>query len=149
MTALRSYRRNRRRAGLSVSAAAADTSRRPRGLELAIQTGLLQCHRQTVFVQEDDGQISPNDIRRLWALRHDDDLALARSQRQPGLFDPDLVERLSIVGPIAPHFARRTSPGGIQMIRRDGRNRCAGTKTASSCDAVSSGRYTTAPTAHL
>jgi len=102
----------------------------PRGHAAAVTTGLAQAQGQTVFVQEDDAALSPTDLRRLWSLRSDRDCVVARTQRQPGVFHPELLERLSTWGQALKNLARRTSPGGIQMIRRDAAQSLAGANFA-------------------
>jgi polyisoprenyl-phosphate glycosyltransferase len=91
----------------------------PRGREAAVKTGLASARGQTVLVQEDAVALSPTDLRRLWSLRHDPGVVTARTQQQPGIFHPDLLERLSTWGQALRNLARRTSAGGIRMIRRD------------------------------
>jgi glycosyltransferase involved in cell wall biosynthesis len=102
----------------------------PRGRDAAIKTGLALARGQTLLVQEDGASLSPTELRRLWSLRHDRGLVIARTQRQPGVFDPDLLERLSTWGQALRNLARRTTPGGIQMIRRDGAASLAGSNLA-------------------
>jgi hypothetical protein len=47
-------------------------------------------------------------------------------QRKPGIFDPELLDRLMTWGQALRNLARRSSPGGIQMIRRDEAQSLAG-----------------------
>jgi len=89
-----------------------------RGPSAAAKTGLAAARGRTILVQEDLAAISANDLRRLWSLRHDQDLVIARTQNQPGVFSPALIERLSTWGQSLRNMRKRTS--GIQMIRRDG-----------------------------
>jgi cellulose synthase/poly-beta-1,6-N-acetylglucosamine synthase-like glycosyltransferase len=98
----------------------------PRGRDVAIKTGLSISQGQTVLVQEDFADISPTHLRRLWSLRDDPQVVMARSQRQAGIFDSALLERLTTWGQALRNLARRASPGGIQMIRRDGAQSLAG-----------------------
>jgi polyisoprenyl-phosphate glycosyltransferase len=91
----------------------------PRGKVAAVKSGLASSTGQTVFVQEDVRPVSPAHLRRLWSLRHNREVVMARSQRQPGILDADLLERLTTWGQSLRNLARRASPGGIQMIRRD------------------------------
>jgi glycosyltransferase involved in cell wall biosynthesis len=90
-----------------------------RGIEAARTTGLRHASGQTVMVQEDSGLPSPTQLRRLWSLRHDRDLIMARSQQRPRVFDADLLERLTTWGQTLRNLGSRTSAGGVQMIRRD------------------------------
>lgn len=90
----------------------------PRGLDAAVKTGLAWAQGQTVFVQEDPLAVSPTDLVRLWSLRHDREVVLARAQSRPGLFDAGLLERLTTWGQALRKIARGKSAGGIHMIRR-------------------------------
>jgi hypothetical protein len=101
-----------------------------RGRDVAVKTGLASAQGQTVLVQEDFAAVSPTDLRRLWSLRHDDDVVMARTQHQPGVFDPALLERLATWGQTLRNLAQRMSPGGIQMIRRDAAQSLAGNTAA-------------------
>jgi cellulose synthase/poly-beta-1,6-N-acetylglucosamine synthase-like glycosyltransferase len=89
-----------------------------RGRDMAVKTGLAQATGRTVLVCEDTA-FSPTDLRRLWSLRQDRELVMARTQKQPGVLDPDLLERLTTWGQSLRNLAKRASSGGIQMIRRD------------------------------
>jgi glycosyltransferase involved in cell wall biosynthesis len=91
----------------------------PSGRDVAIKTGLSQAQGRTVLVSEDGGTISPTDLRRLWSLRHDRGVVIARAQQRPGALDPGLLDRLTTWGQALRNLARRTGCGGIQMIRRD------------------------------
>jgi hypothetical protein len=84
-----------------------------------VKTGLASATGETVFVPEDVAPLSPTDLRRLWSLRHERGVVLSRLQRRPGIFDPELLDRLATWGQALRNLARRSSPGGIQMIRRD------------------------------
>jgi glycosyltransferase involved in cell wall biosynthesis len=89
-----------------------------RGREAAVKAGLARARGRTVLVRE-CAALSTNDLRRLWSLRHNRDLLMARSQKRPGVLDPDLLERLTTWGESLRNLAKRASAGGIQMIRRD------------------------------
>jgi cellulose synthase/poly-beta-1,6-N-acetylglucosamine synthase-like glycosyltransferase len=97
-----------------------------RGREIAVKTGLASAQGQTVLVQEDFADVSPTHLRRLWSLRDDPHVVMARSQRRAGIFDSALLERLTTWGQALRNLARRATPGGIQMIRRDGAQALAG-----------------------
>lgn len=116
----------------------------PRGRNIAIKTGLSSAQGQTVLVQEDFADVSPTHLRRLWSLRDNPQIVMARSQRQAGIFDSALLERLTTWGQALRNLARRASPGGIQMIRRDGAQSLAGANAVIQCDANTAG-CTTAP----
>jgi cellulose synthase/poly-beta-1,6-N-acetylglucosamine synthase-like glycosyltransferase len=120
----------------------------PRGRDIAVKTGLSSAQGQTVLVQEDFADVSPTDLRRLWSLRHDRQVVMARSQRQAGIFDAALLERLTTWGQALRNLARRASPGGIQMIRRDGAQSLAGANAVIQGDA-NTAECTTAPTDRL
>ena len=100
------------------------------GREAAVRTGLVNSQGETVLVQEDFAFVSPADLRRLWSLRHDDGIAMARTQQQRGVFDPAMLDRLNSWGKALRNLARRASPGGIQMIRRDAAQFLAGSNSA-------------------
>jgi polyisoprenyl-phosphate glycosyltransferase len=122
-----------------------------RGHAAAVKAGLAQVQGQTIFVQEDGASLSPTDLRWLWSLRSDRNCAIARTQRQRGVLDPELLERLSTWGQSLRNLARRTSPGGIQMIRRDAAQSLAGCNLGANEMAADQptniARCTTAPTA--
>jgi hypothetical protein len=90
----------------------------PRGSAAAVATGLAWAQGETVFVQEEAADLSSTDLRRLWSLRHDREVVMARAGRQPGLFDPSLIERLTTWGQALRNRARGHSAGSIHMIRR-------------------------------
>lgn len=90
-----------------------------RGREPAVKTGLASATGELVFVPEDLAPLSPTDLRRLWSLRHERGVVLSRLQRKPGILDPELLDRLTTWGQSLRNLARKSSPGGIQMIRRD------------------------------
>jgi glycosyltransferase involved in cell wall biosynthesis len=89
--------------------------RQTMGTEAALRTGLQWASGHTVFVQEDAASLSPADLRRLWALRNDEELVMARSQPRPGIFDDRLLARLSQWGR---NLQTAAAGGGIHMIRR-------------------------------
>jgi polyisoprenyl-phosphate glycosyltransferase len=103
---------------------------RPQGQQAAIQTGLSRAQGRTVLIREDAAPVSSTDLRRLWSLRNDRSLVMARAQQRPGVFDPELLDRLTTWGQALRNLARRTSRGGIQMIRRDGAQSLAGGNAA-------------------
>jgi glycosyltransferase involved in cell wall biosynthesis len=90
-----------------------------RGRDMAVKTGLASARGQTVLVKEDFAAISSTDLRRLWSLRHDEGVVMARTERQRGVFDPATLDRLNTWGHSLRNLAKRANPGGIQMIRRD------------------------------
>jgi dolichol-phosphate mannosyltransferase len=93
--------------------------RESRGAQAAVRTGLQWAQGRTVLVQEDPASLSPTDLRRLWSLRHDEELVMARAEPRPGIFDEQLLNRLSQWGQTLKTLSGDPSPrGGIHMIRR-------------------------------
>lgn len=90
----------------------------PRGAEATIQTGLRWAQGQTVLVQEDPAALSATELRRLWSLRREPAAAQERVMQRPGLFDPELLERLTTWGQSLRHLADGRSVGSVQMVRR-------------------------------
>ena len=90
-----------------------------KGHEAAIKTGLQWANGKTLFVQEAAIAPSHTDLRRLWSLRHDSDVVMARAARQPGLFQPELLDRLTTWGQSLRNLAGAAAASSIQMIRRD------------------------------
>lgn len=87
-----------------------------RGMAAAVQTGMARSCGDIVFVQEEQSEISTADIRRLWAMRDDEKLVLARAQSEarPAA---GLMDRLTRWAAALQQSAKRSSTG-IQMIRR-------------------------------
>jgi glycosyltransferase involved in cell wall biosynthesis len=88
-----------------------------RGIEAAVRTGLQWVTGRIVFVQENAASLSTADLRRLWALRHDEDVVMARADGRSSAFDQRLLDRLARWGRALQREAARA--GGIHMIRRD------------------------------
>jgi glycosyltransferase involved in cell wall biosynthesis len=114
----------------------------PLGQDAAIRTGVSRALGQTLLVHDTSGRLSPTDLRRLWSLRHDRQLVMARSQ-QPGVLDPALVERLCTWGQTLRNLQRQKLAGGLAMIRRDGAQAIQGRNQQ---PAANTAGYTTAPT---
>jgi dolichol-phosphate mannosyltransferase len=93
-------------------------SAEPQGREEAIKLGMARALGQTLLIHEGNGRLSPNDLRRLWSLRHDRGLVMAHAQ-QPGLLSSELIDRLTTWGQTLRNLARYKQSSGIQMIRRD------------------------------
>jgi glycosyltransferase involved in cell wall biosynthesis len=89
----------------------------PGGLEAAVQTAAAEAQGRTVLVQEDPAALSATELRRLWSLR-EDPAHPAGGQRQLGLFDPGLLERLTTWGQALRSHAR----GAISASRAISRN---------------------------
>jgi hypothetical protein len=111
-----------------------------RGRDTAVKSGLASARGSTLLVQEDRASISPTMLRRLWSLRHDRGIVMARTQQRPGLIDDEILERLTTWGQALRNLAKRASAGGIQMIRRDAAQSLAGSNP-------NTARCTTEPTA--
>lgn len=111
---------------------------RPGGLDAAAKTGLQSATGATVLVQEDSAPLSPAGLRRLWALRHDSSVVMARTQQRPGVFGPELLERLSTWGQALRELAKKNAAGGVQLIRRDGAERVSARSVAKACAIVDS-----------
>ena len=91
-----------------------------RGMAAAVQTGMARSCGDIVFIQEEQAEVSASDIRRLWEMRHDEKLVLARAQSAaPTTSHPasGLMDRLTRWAAALQQSASRTSMG-IQMIRR-------------------------------
>jgi len=92
----------------------------PLGFQAAANKGLRSASGETVIVQEDAAPLSPASLRRLWAMRHDPEIVMARTQQRVSVFEPDLLQRLSAWGQELRELANRNAAGGVQMIRREG-----------------------------
>lgn len=90
-----------------------------RGTQQAVRTGMEQARGDVVFVQDEQGAISSNDLRRLWEMRQDQQLVMARTPSKPLNIKPDLLDRLSAWGEALKQHAHETNQAGaIHMIRR-------------------------------
>jgi len=90
-----------------------------KGHQAAVKTGLQWAQGKTLFVQEAAIAPSHTDLRRLWLMRRDQDLVMARAARQPGVFQPELLDRLTTWGESLRKLAGGAAASSIQMIRRD------------------------------
>jgi cellulose synthase/poly-beta-1,6-N-acetylglucosamine synthase-like glycosyltransferase len=92
-----------------------------RGMAAAVQTGLARSCGDIVFVQEEQTEISTADIRRLWEMRHDEKLIMARAQSEVPKnriqSASGLMDRLTRWAAALQQAGRSTSTG-MQMIRR-------------------------------
>lgn len=85
------------------------------GYAAAVKSALAKTRGETVFVQEEGARLSPTDLRRLWSMREDENLVLARST--PGPLGQGLLSQLGLWGQ-ALRDAGPQNTGGVQMIRR-------------------------------
>jgi hypothetical protein len=90
-----------------------------KGHQAAVKTGLQWAQGQTLFVQEAATPPSHTDLRQLWLMRRDQDLVMARAARQPGVFQPELLDRLTTWGESLRKLSGGAAASSIQMIRRD------------------------------
>ena len=92
----------------------------PQGIEAAIRTGMLYCRGDVVFVQEGDETIRSDDLRKLWRLRDDEQLVMARASAPAARpLSPDLLGRLQNWGMMLKESAGNDDRG-LRMIRREG-----------------------------
>jgi glycosyltransferase involved in cell wall biosynthesis len=90
-----------------------------RGTQQAVRTGIEQARGEIVFVQDEHAAISSNDLRRLWELRQDQQLVMARTPSKPLNINPDLLDRLTAWGEALKQHANETNQAAaIHMIRR-------------------------------
>jgi len=90
-----------------------------RGTQQAVRTGLEQARGEIVFVQDEFANISSNDLRRLWEMRQNQQLVMARTPSKPLNISPDLLDRLTAWGEALKQHATETNQGAaIHMIRR-------------------------------
>ena len=90
-----------------------------RGAQQAVRTGIEQARGEIVFVQDEHAAISSNDLRRLWELRQNQQLVMARTPSKPLNLQPELLDRLTAWGEALKQHANETNQAGaIHMIRR-------------------------------
>jgi glycosyltransferase involved in cell wall biosynthesis len=90
-----------------------------RGTQQAVRTGIERARGEIVFVQDEDASISSNDLRRLWEMRQDQQLVMARTPAKPLNLKPELLDRLTAWGEaLKQHAAETNQAGAIHMIRR-------------------------------
>lgn len=91
----------------------------PRGTQQAVRTGLEQARGEIVFVQDENAAISSNDLRRLWELRQDQQLVMARTPSKPLNVSSDVLDRLTAWGEaLKLHASQTNNSAAIHMIRR-------------------------------
>lgn len=90
-----------------------------RGTQQAVRTGIEQARGEIVFVQDEHASISSNDLRRLWEMRQDQQLVMARTPSKPLNINPDLLDRLTAWGEaLKQHASETNQAAAIHMIRR-------------------------------
>lgn len=91
---------------------------RRQGQTAAVQTALTQATGDVVFVQEEGSEVCCSEIQKLWRMRHDRQLVMARAENPRKIPSPHLLDRVAGWGEQL-RQGEPASSGGIQMIRRD------------------------------
>ncbi len=92
---------------------------RRQGTSAAIQTGMDHTTGEMVMVHDAAQPISASDLRRLWAMRNDEDLVIARAEPEVKPLDVGLISRLMNWGRgVERASSDRPAASGTQMIRR-------------------------------
>lgn len=106
----------------------------PRGLEAAGQTGFSMARGSIVFIQEDNGPIRIEDLRRLYQLASDESIVAARAHSTttpPSLPIRRRLEASGIATPEPPQpkgtWPKRPDSSSLQMIRPAAMTRLAQT----------------------
>jgi glycosyltransferase involved in cell wall biosynthesis len=86
---------------------------------VAEDTAMSLTAADVVFVQDEGTQIRSAEIRQLWAMRHDEQLVMARAEMPRKTLNPHLLNRLATWGEELRDAEPDTAPRGIQMIRRE------------------------------
>ncbi len=86
------------------------------GQTAAVQTAVTLTTGDVLFVQEEGTEIHEAEIRRLWKLRYDKQLVMARAEMPRKTLSPHLLDRLAKWGEQLQDA--HAQQGGIQMIRR-------------------------------
>lgn len=85
----------------------------------AAKRGIARSQGEVVLIQEEDAPLRTADYRKLWALRSDKSLVMARSTPQQPAIDGKVIDRLVQWGhAMRTSAAENPGQGGIQMIRR-------------------------------
>ena len=87
------------------------------GHQRAIEAGLARTSGEIVFINDPGIQLKEAELLRLWRLKDDPELVMARAQVQAGHLDQHLLSRLITWGEA---LKQPKSPpnGSIQMLRR-------------------------------
>ena len=88
-----------------------------RGHQRAIEAGLARTSGEIVFINDPGTQLKEAELLRLWRLKDDPELVMARAKVQAGHLDQHLMSRLMTWGEA---LKQPNSPpnGSIQMLRR-------------------------------
>lgn len=90
-----------------------------RGMSVAVQTGMNHTSGEFILVQDEREPLSPRDIARLWGMRNDEDLVVARTPSQALPVESSLITRLMNWGrAVQQAAAERPLATGTQLIRR-------------------------------
>ena len=87
-----------------------------RGIAATIKDAMQQTDGDVVFVHDPQSPLRLGQLQRLWQMRHDQRLVMARAQSQQTSSDR-LLERLAVWTQALERSTDRAN-GGIQMIRR-------------------------------
>lgn len=106
----------------------------PRGLEAAGQTGFSMARGSIVFIQEDNGPIRIEDLRRLYQLASDESIVAARAHSTTSPPSVPLRRRFEASGIVTPEppqpkgpWHKRPESASLQMFRPAAMNRLAQT----------------------
>ncbi|MCA9107997.1 MAG: glycosyltransferase [Planctomycetales bacterium] len=72
--------------------------RQAQGYAAAVETGMARTRGEYVFVADINASISATDLRRLWEMRHDSELVLAKALVEPKPIGDHLMNRLMAWG---------------------------------------------------
>lgn len=89
------------------------------GQSAAVRTAVAETTGDVVLIQDEGAEVSSAEIRRLWELRHDQELLVARAEMPRRTLSPHLLDRLANWGEQLRSDPAAAAPGGIQMIRRE------------------------------
>lgn len=88
---------------------------RRRGQQGAVETGLAETTGEILFVQDENAPIDSSKMHRLWELRNEQDLVLARPEIR---LKQSLLQRLAAWGVRLEEQTQGGGSAGVQMIRR-------------------------------
>jgi glycosyltransferase involved in cell wall biosynthesis len=97
---------------------------RAEAFEDATAHGLALAHGEFIFTTGQEARVAVEELRRLWALRGDRRLLVARSRTTARRIDPGLINRLAnwahrVAPQLEPATAAVENWGGLQMLRRE------------------------------